>query len=332
MFNLDNKDILKYMSNAYWRPEYIPDYYPIWHLLRYDSYKEISNFFKILENKDRSTIEFDKYRQYKQKNLLKGVLSAPSILKLNKDPLALTKKIFQNSTNINYMLIKFVFLFFNKNDFLKRFNVINMNILEEIMKEGKGCILATHHWGGFQFIFLYLLASNLPVTLVMSDEMHETFNNIFDIDEYPNIRVRYINSQTNVNYTTSEKTLFNCMKDLKAGRIVFTCIDNPIINTNNFNKNNNFLGAKVRFTRFAAGLAKKAKCPIVHIYPKIDFNKQTIDLSLGGIINCDLIRKLNELEIMNISNSYMEKKLLQRPADWTYADWFYKYMLIEGNH
>lgn len=325
VINMDNH-IQKYFEDAYFHPHYISDYYPIWYLMKNKRYDDIKKFFSILEKLDTEREEYLPYKESKINNILLGLNHTPKLYQYSKiEKHNLAEQIFRISQKTHYMLPKYVFTSFNISEFNKRFITKGEDQLNHLLKKS-GVMLISHHWGAFQFAILYLLINNYPVTFLISEDILSAFTDTFDFDNYPNAKVIGLASGKSEN--SSEMILYNSVNDLKHGRIVFALTDNPV-SPNATKETTKFMGCSVKSSRIAAGLAKFANVPIMHLTSYINEDTEIINLKFDNIITNKEINEKPQKVIIDLSNLYMEEELMKGLQHWTYADWFYKYMYVE---
>lgn len=318
-----------YLSTAYFHPSYIPGYYPIWYLLKDDSYKEICSFFKPLEIKDRKRKEFINYRNGKIKNIIKGISYANVLKDLTENQKqCLARRIFNTDVQINYMIPKYAFASFNKHIFNQLFTLENYSLFNDLIDNQKGVVLISHHWCAFQFSMIYFLVNNFPITFLISDEVIHNLTNIYDLSKYPNIEILGLSSQKE---RKSDYILYKSIKELKQGRIIFILCDNPVT-PNKVTEKTNFMGSAVYISRGGIGLAKLANVPVLHLVSYINKKTEKTTLKFDKLMTSKEIHNNKIENLVSISNRFMEKELLKRLDHWIYADWFYKYMLIRDKN
>ncbi len=316
-----------YITSAYYHPAYLSDYYTIFNLYKNSKFSEISSFFEQLKKRDEKRAEYLVFKNFKKSEFKEGI-KISNLLDNHEEKCInnLVDDIFENYINLSRNLPTFCFMILNQKELHKRYIVKNEELINKALLKGEGLVISSHHWGGFQYALLYLISKNLPITFLVSDDIAEWLCAFIDEEYFHNIKILGISSGILNSNISNEKTIYESIKDLQNGRIVFTLSDHSVA----LNRPNNvvdFLGNNVYLPELVAAIAIKSKSPIIHLHSMLSATEKKVYLEFNNIIETKSAKKTDITRISRESFKYMESILRKNHKEWTYADWYYKYMV-----
>jgi lauroyl/myristoyl acyltransferase len=315
-----------YIDSSYYHPFYLPYYEPFKQLFINEGVQGYKKFFDYLKLKDTKRPGYKEHEAFKKYNIRQGLASTN--LELCKDEeQSLTNEIFSYYQQLQTNFPLFAFMLKDNSFFKEYFRFYQFDLVEKSLEEGKGLVLSTHHWGAMEYSMIGLILKKLPVTFIISEYVIEWFQDIVDcyVDEELAKNIRFIGVKSGEG-SSNNHIAYKALKELKENRAIFILSDHDV--SQKSVHRTNFMGNTIRLPIISSSVAIKAGAPILHLYSQMD-EENKVHVHLFGKMETSKRNREDSVGMAKHSMKIMEDVLKDDTRNWTYVDWYYRYMRMK---